>query len=256
MENKFKEGDLVECVEVVGCDLELGNKYEVESVGDFHIGVTKDGKFVGQYKKRRFKLAKQEQEPNYMYVWDVSEKDAIKLDVFADLSTNPRRTNNYPIVALDERGVICAFMHCKTIKQWEADNKPKPLFVNSLGEEFFEGDIVWMFSFKDYKIYHCNIGNIYIETYTAIEDVRSEIMTKESAEKYIKEHAAKYRPFTMEEFIEVNNNWIISKIIKEGLYVVSCNSKDVYVHDGTISYEALLRDYTFKNGTPCGVILK
>ena len=144
MENKFKEGDLVECIEVVGCDLELGNKYEVESVGDFHIGVTKDGKFVGQYKKRRFKLAKQEQESNYMYVWDVSEKDAIKLDVFADLSTNPRRTNNYPIVALDERGVICAFMHCKTIKQWEADNKPKPKYRPFTQEEFRQHRDKWL----------------------------------------------------------------------------------------------------------------
>ncbi len=85
------------------------------------------------------------------------------------------------------------------------------------------------------------------------EGDNTEIMTKESAKKYIKEHEVKYRPFTMEEFMKTNNNWIISKAIKEGLWVIRCNNKDVYVYDGTISYKSLLKDYTFEDGTPCGI---
>jgi len=249
MENKFKEGDIVEYVEAVGCDIELGNKYKAEYVGAFHIVVTKDGKFVGRYKKRRFKLAKQEQKPNYMMVWNDSEKAAKKKEVVTDLTNNPRFIGSLPIKCLSSNGKYIGYKYCKSIERWKKDNI---LFKNSLYEEFFEGDTVYWVIISTNEIKQ---GVIAFKSgvFYGGSEVITEIMTKESVEKYVKEHQPKYRPFTMEEFIEVNNNWIISKITKEGLYVVSCNSKDVYVHDGTISYEALLRDYTFKNGTPCGV---
>ena len=189
-----------------------------------------------------------EQEPNYMMVWDDEEKEAEKLEVIAYLNNSSN---------IEEGGFyigMCSgnskLRYVKSIEQWKKDTGF--LFENSLHERFFVGDFIYqVFKETNTKI-TCGIDNILKEFYVESE-THSEIMTKESAEKYVKEHEVKYRPFTMEEFIKANSNWIISKDIKEGLYVVKCNSTDIYVYDGLITYESLLKQYVFEDGTPCGM---
>ena len=74
----FKVGDTVECVDDYCSDLTLGDKYKTSEIINGCVVVYNNG-VRNDCLPSRFKLAKQEQEPNYMYVWDTEEKKAEKL---------------------------------------------------------------------------------------------------------------------------------------------------------------------------------
>jgi len=119
--DNFKVGCTVECIKP--CDkkgLRGGKEYEIIGINQRNIEVLADNGSYMQFPKTRFKLV------NYMYVWDGdNEKNAEKLEVVADLSTNPRYNSYCPIICILKNGTSEPFYHCKSIEQWEADNKPK-----------------------------------------------------------------------------------------------------------------------------------
>jgi len=141
----FKVGDTVECIENKEdiTELTIGKKYEVVGSTVFNDGkipsvlIVDDLGLETFYCSRDFKLAKQEEEPNYMYVWDDDdEKGAFKREVISDLHNNPRQNNINPVIVLNCAGVVTLYEHCKSIEQWEADNKPKAKYRPFTMEEF------------------------------------------------------------------------------------------------------------------------
>jgi len=77
----------------------------------------------------------------------------------------------------------------------------KPLFTNSLGEKFFEGDMVYFVGKLTLRVLSQNINEI---IFYKEDKATTEIMTKESAEKWIEEHTKK----------EI-------ELVKGGIYIVN-----------------------------------
>ena len=63
----------------------------------------------------------------------------------------------------------------------------EPLFVNSLGEKFYEGDEVWWVSFYPTKLMNYEINYISPVNFKCSSD-STEIMTEKSAKKWLEEH--------------------------------------------------------------------
>lgn len=196
----FKKGDRVECVDDSEDKvLKKNNFYTVsECAANDHISLKELGYLeelccIGYYKSSRFVLAKEK--PNYMMVWERKEKNAIKTEVVANLNNNPRFNGNYAVVTINLSGETVLFRHCKSIEQWRKDNV---LFTNSLGEDFFENSVVYWIKKSTNKIFSANISTVLM---TGLEDGKTftEIMTKKSAEKYVKEHEVVVVEMTMEE---------------------------------------------------------
>ncbi len=272
MENKFKVGDLVECITDVSSLLTDGDKYTIEEVLPNGNVVVFDNGCRCECSIDIFKLAKQKQEPNYMYVWSADEKDAKIAEVIDDLTDNPRCINGFPVVILNSTGVHQR-KFAKSIEQWEVDNKPKPLFVNTLNERFFKGDKIYWVR-KETNTLESGIIDYYCSYELKESKVSSEIMTKESAEKYIEEHEtieplsvyrnsmrndqklkelkAKYRPFTMEEFKAYRDCWFMAKS-GNCFKIEGHSSTAVLIGENIQRYDRLLENFTFEDGTPCGI---
>ena len=138
--DNFKAGETVECINVDGVScVTLGKEYEITGVGKLFIEIKADDNSYMEYAKTRFKHT----QINYMYVWDENnEKDAIKREVISQLDDNPRKNSTYTVVTLNSEGVVTLYEHCKSIEQWEADNKPK--YRPFTQEEFREHRDKWL----------------------------------------------------------------------------------------------------------------
>lgn len=250
MENKFKVSDKVRCVSERGYMwLTKGYTYEIKSCSALDINVINDNNTIFNYPKDCFES--KFQEPNYMMVWDTEEKKAEKLEVFADLSDNPRYDNIYPVYVLKNNNTERR-LHAKSIEQWKKDTGF--LFENSLHERFFAGDVIYWVHKKNNTLHNENTKKDCDQKELKEDKVNSEAMTKESAEKYIKEHKVKYKPFTMEEFKAYRDCWFVNISNKHiNVKASSYNDKQVFLKEISLSYAELLECFTFEDGTPCGI---
>ena len=193
--NIFNNDGKVICVDCFGtCSLKENEVYTISrQMHNGHVYLKELGN-TNCYRSTRFILV--EDEPNYMMVWERKEKNAIKLEVVANLNNNPRFHGDFAVVSINLSGETVLFRHCKSIEQWRKDNV---LFTNSLEEDFFEEDTVFWVDKATNKINSASIGAILTQEGFRDSEYTTEIMTKYSAEKYIKEHEVVVVEMTMEE---------------------------------------------------------
>ena len=67
------------------------------------------------------------------------------------------------------------------------ENLPEPLFINSLGEKFYEGDQVWYISLPDHYVLRNDEINDLNPLSLGNQDYATEIMTYESAKKWLED---------------------------------------------------------------------
>lgn len=241
----MEKGNKVKCKDNTGAtELKLGKEYEISVVNEGSGNLELVGLNGCLFRQDRFEFI------NYMMVWNpqFKEKDAVKANVLVQLKDVDKCTDKGCIVEL-KKGGNPYFQNCKSIEQWRKDNA---LFTNSIHEHFLDGDLYCRVNLLNYKLEKkstvCDITDF--STWLNY----SEIMTEESALKYIEDNKPKYRPFTQEEFKKHRNKWLKHVQGSSAEYRITKTESDyVYVSGSRCTYQDMLDSYVFEDGSPCGM---